>query len=263
MKRFFTRGRLQILVGGGGVGLADHAPCHAAVKQLLLRRCSLLAGIGQSRPSRMAFANSPCLAACDFQGLAEEGGRVLLSSRHFCVQCVTRDPLQVERKTRTWGWWLEILPGVGEAVCAFLTSGLVVRLDVVFHRACSRCRETPTLALSSSYGHCPTGRAAIHHGFSVEEKVPADFLCCHGLFGGCCKPSFNQCCIFRHLSMSDRGIWAASAHFFVMGDVFQRLLADFPLPRKCFLFKNCVEHFMPTTAPPVHAPSRCHQAIHN
>ena len=42
---------------------------------------------------RAALANSPCLAAGDYRGLAEEADRVLLSTRRFCVQSVTSDPL--------------------------------------------------------------------------------------------------------------------------------------------------------------------------
>lgn len=45
-------------------------------------------------PVCAALANSPCLAASDFCGLAEEGDRLLLSSRCLSVQGVASDTLQ-------------------------------------------------------------------------------------------------------------------------------------------------------------------------
>ena len=45
-------------------------------------------------PVRAALANSPCLAASDYRGLAEEADRVLLATRRFSVQGVSSDPRQ-------------------------------------------------------------------------------------------------------------------------------------------------------------------------
>lgn len=92
-----------------------------------------------------ALANSPCLAASNFCGLAEEADRLLFSSSCFFIQEVPSDTLQAATED-------EDPLGGGAATCASSTSRLVAGLSALPLNAQSRQQEPPKPALSSSSG---------------------------------------------------------------------------------------------------------------
>ena len=122
-------------------------------------------------PVRAALANSPCLTASDYRGLAEEADRVLLATRRFSVQSVSSDPRQWRAGAQQW--WLEFPGGdSAEAPCVFSTSVMAPRLGVASLRARLRCRETPEPALSSSCERWRAKGAAVFEGLPVRQAFP-------------------------------------------------------------------------------------------
>lgn len=92
-------------------------------------------------PVRAALANSPCLAAGDYRGLAEEADRVLLATRRFSVQHITSEAQLNQQETE------DVPPSVSAVGVSARRGNSLCRFHQKFGRKAKRC--VPPCSFSS------------------------------------------------------------------------------------------------------------------
>nr|XP_057908117.1 uncharacterized protein LOC131104680 [Doryrhamphus excisus] len=263
-------------------------------------------------PVRAVLANSPCLAAGDYRGLAEDADRVLLATRRFAVHGVEADPQQTVTEDAD-----------SAVVAAVRRKGSALFSPLRFRGSGKRRRRRPVAAVGagersellfvndslsgrrflvdsgSQVSLLPPGRTdksargggpllSAANGSSIDTfgtrsvtvcfhgrefewdfviasiTVPiigADFLCANGLLVDVANRRLIDAVSFATFPCKTGGLGPLTqANFLTSGDVFQRLLAEFPaLITPSFSTADTlhgVEHFIPTRGPPVFARAR-------